>query len=89
MTTCVLRLQDIITSEDDYHFEQELMRAPYELKSWWRYIEAKKTESKPNVLNILFERALKTLPGSYKLWMAYLQIRQKQIEARFAYYNCV
>lgn len=88
MPSSALQLQDIITSEDDYHFEQEIMRAPYELKSWWRYIEVKKTESKPNVLNILFERALRALPGSYKLWMAYLQIRQKQIEARYITIYC-
>lgn len=46
-----------------------------------RYIEHKKTAPK-NGVNIIYERALKELPGSYKLWYNYLRLRRKQIKGR-------
>ncbi|KAJ4833904.1 hypothetical protein Tsubulata_032938, partial [Turnera subulata] len=39
----------------DLMYEEEVLRNPFSLKMWWRYL-----------------RALKALPGSYKLWHAYL-----------------
>ena len=30
----------------------------------------------------MFERALKELPGSYKLWYNYLRVRRKQMKGR-------
>lgn len=33
-------------------------------------------------MNIVYERALKELPGSYKLWYNYLKTRRKQIRNR-------
>ena len=38
-----------------------------------RYIEHK-ADSPKNILNMIFERALKELPGSYKLWYNYLKV---------------
>ena len=65
---------DLMPSEDDLLFEEELLRAPFQLKLWWRYLEARKgaTSAKRHVL---YERALRALPGSYKLWHAYLAER--------------
>ena len=40
---------------------------------WIRYIEHK-ADSPKNILNMIFERALKELPGSYKLWYNYLKV---------------
>merc|ERR1719431_311476 len=34
------------------------------------------------MLNLVFERALKELPGSYKLWYNYLKVRRKQMKNR-------
>merc|ERR550519_917118 len=34
------------------------------------------------MLNLVFERALKELPGSYKLWYNYLKVRRKQMKGR-------
>merc|ERR1719481_878709 len=34
------------------------------------------------MLNLIFERALKELPGSYKLWYNYLKVRRKQMKGR-------
>ncbi|KAK9796969.1 hypothetical protein WJX73_001686 [Symbiochloris irregularis] len=42
---------------------------------WWRYIEARKHVSARRKY-LLYERALKSLPGSYKLWIAYLAERR-------------
>ncbi len=54
---------------------QEIARNSYSLKGWLRYLEAK-TQAKPVKRYLLYERALKFLPGSYKLWWAYLQVRE-------------
>lgn len=49
------------------------------MKSWLRYADHKR-EGRQDVLNLIFERSLKELPGSYKLWFNYLLIRKKQVE---------
>lgn len=46
-----------------------------------RYVEHKKNASK-HVINQIYERALKQLPGSYKLWYNYLRIRKKQVRGK-------
>ncbi|CAD5123791.1 DgyrCDS12102 [Dimorphilus gyrociliatus] len=71
--------RDIFFEEDDLKYEEEILRNPYSVKSWLRYAEYKK-EGRKEVLNLIFERALKELPGSYKLWYNYLLIRRKQVE---------
>lgn len=55
------------------------MRNPYSVKHWLRYIDHKKKAPKYGV-NIIYERALKQLPGSYKLWYNYLRTRRQQIK---------
>ena len=74
----------VVFNEDDLPFEEELLRNPKSLKSWLRYIDSKeqdKKKSKP-AINMLYERALKELPGSYKLWHRYLKVRRKQVRGR-------
>lgn len=51
------------------------------MKHWLRYIEHKKKAPKHGV-NLIYERALKELPGSYKLWYNYLRIRRQQVKNR-------
>ncbi|XP_043940382.1 pre-mRNA-splicing factor SYF1 isoform X2 [Protopterus annectens] len=46
-----------------------------------RYIDFKQNAA-PNVLNMIYERALKELPGSYKLWYNYLKQRRKQMKGK-------
>ncbi|VDN59227.1 unnamed protein product [Dracunculus medinensis] len=67
--------------EEDIGFEEDLLRNPYSLRSWIRYIEHKKKSKKSNAkrINIVYERALKELPGSYKLWYSYLRFRRSQV----------
>lgn len=54
-------------NDDDLPYEEEILRNAYSLKHWMRYVEYKKTAPR-SVINQVYERALKQLPGSYKLW---------------------
>ncbi|XP_024984544.1 pre-mRNA-splicing factor SYF1 isoform X3 [Cynara cardunculus var. scolymus] len=65
---------DLYPSQDDLLYEEELLRNPFSLKLWWRYLIAR-TESPFKKRAVIYERALKALPGSYKLWHAYLRER--------------
>ena len=67
--------------EHDLLFEEDILRNAYSLKYWWRYMEAKKG-SPARQRNLIAERALKYLPGSYKLWRAYLSDRREQVRHR-------
>lgn len=62
-------------------YEEEILRNAYSVKHWLRYIDHKKA-SPNSVINMVYERALKQLPGSYKLWYNYLKIRRKQIKGK-------
>ncbi|XP_046404524.1 pre-mRNA-splicing factor syf1 homolog [Ischnura elegans] len=72
---------EIVFDEDDLAYEEEILRNPFSVKHWLRYIEHKKDAPK-QVINIIYERALKELPGSYKLWYNYLKLRRRQIKGR-------
>lgn len=67
--------------EDDLPYEEEILRNPYSVKCWLRYIEHK-NDGPVTSLNMIYERALKELPGSYKLWYNYLRLRRKQVKGR-------
>jgi len=71
----------MIMSIEDEMYEAPLIRNKYSLKHWWAYIEARR-HSKRRVRNTLHERALRCLPGSYKLWRSYLQDRVKQCRSK-------
>lgn len=59
-------LDDLMPTDDDLLYEEELLRNPYSLKMWWRYIQAR-TDASARRRYVLYERALKALPGSYKV----------------------
>ena len=68
----------------EVYLEEEVQRNPYNLKSWWNYIEFKKeTDSNSSRSSlerfVVYERALKHLPRSYKLWKAYLDDRKSRL----------
>ena len=56
----------LLPNDEDLLYEEELLRNPYSLKMWWRYLEARRG-AEPRRRYILFERALKALPVSYKV----------------------
>ncbi|VFQ63782.1 unnamed protein product [Cuscuta campestris] len=66
--------KELYPSENDLPYEEELLRNPFSLKLWWRYLVAR-ADSPFKKRSIIYERALKALPGSYKLWQAYLRER--------------
>ncbi|KOC67194.1 Pre-mRNA-splicing factor SYF1 [Habropoda laboriosa] len=70
-----------VFNEEDLPYEEEILRNPYSVKHWQRYIDHLKS-TKSNNLNIVYERALKELPGSYKLWYNYLRQRVSQLKGR-------
>lgn len=53
--------------ESDIAFEEDILRNSYSVKAWWRYLEHKRTAPRA-VRNMIYERALKEIPGSYKIW---------------------
>ena len=54
----------ILQEEEDVPYEEEILRNPYSVKFWMRYIEHKsQTGSSRAILNMVYERALKELPG--------------------------
>lgn len=75
------RAADIFFEEEDIAYEEDILRNPYSVKCWLRYIEFKK-EAPKEVINKIYERALKQLPGSYKLWYNYLKIVRRQVRGR-------
>ncbi|KAI7844217.1 hypothetical protein COHA_002351 [Chlorella ohadii] len=71
-------LSDLLPDEEDLLYEEELLRNPYALRMWLRYLDARKSAS-ARKRYLLFERALAALPGSYKLWHAYLSERLEAV----------
>ena len=65
--------------EGDLLFEEDVLRNSYSLKYWVRYIDAKQ-RAPARQRNMIAERALKYLPGSYKIWRPYLADRRKQVK---------
>jgi len=74
-------MPEIIFEEEDLPYEEEILRNPFSVKCWLRYIDFKKS-SPVKALNLIYERALKELPGSYKLWYNYLRLRRTQVLGR-------
>ncbi|XP_030969408.1 pre-mRNA-splicing factor SYF1 [Quercus lobata] len=66
--------KEFYPSQDDLLYEEEVLRNPFSLKLWWRYLIAR-SDAAFKKRFIIYERALKALPGSYKLWHAYLRER--------------
>lgn len=65
-------------STEDLPYEEDILRNSYSIKHWLRYIQHK-IGSSDDAVNMLYERALKQLPGSYKLWYGYLKQRMNQV----------
>lgn len=72
---------EALLSEADLLYEEDLLRNAYSLKYWTRYITAKRA-APAKQRNLVAERALKYLPGSYKLWRQYLNDRCAQVKNR-------
>lgn len=71
MTSAMIS-EELYPREEDLVYEEEILRNPFTLKLWWRYLVARR-DAPFEKKAILYERAVKALPGSYKLWYAYLR----------------
>ncbi|OMO65855.1 RNA-processing protein, HAT helix [Corchorus olitorius] len=69
-------MSELYPTESDLLYEEELLRNPFNLKLWLRYLVAQPDASFQKKF-LIYERALKSLPGSYKLWHCYLLERLK------------
>ncbi|XP_062474850.1 pre-mRNA-splicing factor SYF1-like, partial [Pezoporus occidentalis] len=67
--------------EEDVQHEEELLRSPFSVRCWLRYAQSR-LKGPRHRLNLLFERGLRQLPGSYKLWYQYLRHRRHQVKGR-------
>lgn len=61
--------------------EEDVLRRPYVLKAWLAYLQALEG-SLPDRRFLVYERALAALPGSYKLWVAYLTERHAHVKGK-------
>lgn len=77
----IISTLDVFFNEEDLPYEEEILRNPFSVKHWLRYIEHKKNAPKA-IINTIYERSLKELPGSYKLWYTYLKLRRKQVKGK-------
>ncbi|RNA33394.1 Pre-mRNA-splicing factor SYF1 [Brachionus plicatilis] len=71
----------MLFDEEDVAYEEDVIRNPYSLKSWFRYINHK-TKFCSNWVSVylVYERAIKQMPGSYKLWYNYLKLRRAHLK---------
>jgi pre-mRNA-splicing factor SYF1 len=74
----------MLFEEDDLPYEEDCIRDQYNIKTWLRYIDYKSKNGCTNWLSVylIYERALKQIPGSYKLWYSYLKLRRQNIKLR-------
>lgn len=75
------KISSLFFAGQDLHHEEEISRNPFHLKSWTNYLAYKK-DAKPAARYLIYERALKFLPRSYKLWHPYLQERMDKLESK-------
>lgn len=73
----------MLFEEEDLPFEEDCIRDQYNLKTWLRYIEFKsKNCTNWIAVYLIYERALKQIPGSYKLWSNYLKLRRLNLKSK-------
>eukprot|EP01100_Stratorugosa_tubuloviscum_P001620 TRINITY_DN1366_c0_g5_i1.p1 TRINITY_DN1366_c0_g5~~TRINITY_DN1366_c0_g5_i1.p1 ORF type:complete len:900 (-),score=376.69 TRINITY_DN1366_c0_g5_i1:36-2699(-) len=62
----------ITLDEEDLAYEEDVLRNQYSVKSWTKYLDHK-LNSVPHNRFIIYQRAIRELPSSYKLWYSYLK----------------
>jgi len=79
MATESTKMDLYLISEEDIPYEEELIRNPYTLKPWLHYLQHK-TDRPLHEKVFVLERACRQLPGSYKLWKMYLDLRVRHLD---------
>ena len=64
----------LVLNEEDLPYEEEILRNPHSIKPWIRYIEHK-ADAPKNMLNLVFDRALRALPPTQhdRVWPLYIK----------------
>lgn len=65
---CIFALTVGSQSDEDFVFEQEILRNPGNVEAWLVYIHSKAEQGTPQEQVFILERACSQLPRSYKLW---------------------
>ncbi|EPZ34667.1 TPR-like protein [Rozella allomycis CSF55] len=82
----VLRMEESIpvkhVAPEDVPYEEELVRNPFYVKGWLRYIQHKR-EYSYEAQCYVYERALLHLPRSYKIWKQYLNLRTTRVQTKW------
>lgn len=85
-------IEALMPTEESLVYEAELLKDPYNLKIWLEYLDSigsvesvgsSDSSDQANTTRrrqVVYERALKALPGSYKLWHRYLLERKHHLE---------
>ena len=68
-----------LISEPDAPYEQEVARNPGSVKPWLEYYHFKRKHASRYRQAFVLERAVLTLPRSYKLWKLYLELRMEHV----------
>ncbi|KAF2838854.1 pre-mRNA-splicing factor syf1 [Patellaria atrata CBS 101060] len=71
-----------LISENDVIYEQDIIRLPGSIKPWLDYVAFKRQHGTLLEQAFVLERAVTTLPRSYKLWKMYLELRTKHLRNR-------
>jgi pre-mRNA-splicing factor SYF1 len=64
----------LLPDKEDTPYEEDVVRNSFSFQPWWRYLQAKR-DSEAARRFWIYERALREIPGSYKLWFHYLTER--------------
>jgi len=72
-------LGDDLLKETDVAYEEELGRNPYSIKVWCSYFTSLQ-KAPANIRYLNYERALKSMPGCYKIWNLYLTERRNALK---------
>ncbi|KAJ1676051.1 pre-mRNA-splicing factor syf1 [Spiromyces aspiralis] len=71
---------DLGINDADLPFEKDVLHDKYNLKNWLRYLDHKHaSNASADSLIMVYERAVRALPGSYKLWKRYLDYRKRDL----------
>ena len=71
-------MSSTLSYEDRLVLEESVTQSPYDVLKWCDYLSAL-SESSFRVRSRIYERALKNLPGSYKLWFKYITERKRRV----------
>jgi pre-mRNA-splicing factor SYF1 len=71
-----------LVADHDVAYEQDIQRNPGSVKPWLDYLSFKRQRGSVLEQAFVLERAVCTLPRSYKLWKLYLDLRTRHVSTK-------